>query len=279
MLQQCIGGDAVSGAEPSKPVFDSLMGTRHPLRFLLAEDHPVNQKVAKLMLAKFGYDITVVSNGREAVDAARTGNFDVVLMDIQMPVMDGLQATAEIRKSNIIQPQIIAITANATKADRDACLQAGMDEFLSKPIRPSDLRDLLLSLSSEKAAERTSFSPDIFQSLQARTGNDPEMLRELFDLYFHEAHKSLGEIATCIEKRDREGLKRAAHHLKGSSQMMRADLITELSLKLEAASVLNPETAESTLEQLSKAVREAEHSAARFLRGLESSVSTRASLE
>ena len=105
------------------------------------------------------------------------------------------------------------------------------------------------------------------------------MLRELVDVYFQEARKSLAAINACLQRGDRDGLNRAAHHLKGSSQMMRADLISELSLKLESASVLNAESAASTLEQLSKAVREAEHSAARFLRGLESSVSTRVSLE
>lgn len=264
LLQQCIQGDTTGASEQRQSVFDPLMGTRHPLRFLLAEDHPVNQKVAKLMLAKFGYDITVVSNGREAVDAALSGNFDAILMDIQMPVMDGLQATAEIRRSAIVQPQIVAITANASKDDRNACLRAGMDEFLSKPIRPSDLRDLLLFLNSKKATRQTSFSPEIFQSLQARTGNDPEILQELFDIYFKEARKSLTEIAKCIENQDREALKRA-------------DQISDLSVQLE--SVLNMKTAEATLEQLSTAVREAEDSAGRFLRGLESSASTSASLE
>ena len=194
-----------------------------------------------------------------------------------MPVMDGLQATAEIRRSAIVQPQIVAITANATKDDRNACLRAGMDEFLSKPIRPSDLRDLLQFLSSRQATRQTSFSPEIFLSLQARTGNDPEILQELFDIYFKEARKSLTEIAKCIENQDREALKRAAHHLKGSSQMMRADQISDLSVQLE--SILNMKTAEATLEQLSTAVREAEDSAGRFLRGLESSASTSASLE
>jgi CheY-like chemotaxis protein/HPt (histidine-containing phosphotransfer) domain-containing protein len=277
LLRQCIKGDAAASSEPGKSAFDPLMAARHPLRFLLAEDHPVNQKVAQLMLAKFGYEVTAVANGREAVEAARSGNYDVILMDIQMPVMDGLQATVEIRKLNIPQPRIVAITANATRDDRSRCLQAGMDEFLSKPIRPSDLRALLQALGEQRQARPASFSPEIFDSLQERTGGDPEVLRELFAVYFAEARKSLRALADALRNADRDGLRRAAHHLKGSSQMMRADPIACLCRQLESG--LNPESSRATLEQLETALREAEDSAAGFLRGLESTVSTSASLE
>ncbi len=115
---------------------DAGMAERIPLRILLAEDNTVNQKVATFMLQRMGYHADVVSNGVEAVDAVSRGPYDVILMDIQMPEMDGIEATRIILARSDLprRPRIIALTANAMADDRDACLAAGMDEFLSKPL-------------------------------------------------------------------------------------------------------------------------------------------------
>ena len=111
------------------------------IQVLLAEDNMVNQTVAKRMLGKLGLQATVVENGAEALDQIKTGSFDVVLMDLQMPVMDGLEATSHIRTlPEIRQPKIIALTANAMQEDRDRCIEVGMDDFLAKPVRLEDLR-------------------------------------------------------------------------------------------------------------------------------------------
>ena len=117
------------------------------LSILLAEDNPVNQRVAQRMLEKLGHSVVVANNGREAVDALETARFDAVLMDMQMPEMDGLQATGAIRTREILQGlariPVIALTANAMKGDREKCLMAGMDAYLSKPIKSAELKDAL----------------------------------------------------------------------------------------------------------------------------------------
>jgi CheY-like chemotaxis protein len=125
----------------SESLFDAQMGQRLPLRLLLAEDHPTNQKLALTILARLGYRADVAANGLEAVDALKRQPYDVVLMDMQMPEMDGLEATRHIRQiwPGEQGPRIIAMTANAMQGDREACLAAGMDDYVSKPIRVEEL--------------------------------------------------------------------------------------------------------------------------------------------
>jgi PAS domain S-box-containing protein len=128
-----------------------------PLRVLLAEDNPVNQKVGQLMLAKLGQQVDTVGSGLEAVLAVRAGLYDVVLMDVQMPDMDGLEATRLIRTtvSADRQPQIVAMTASALVEDRAACTGAGMDAYLSKPVRTEELNAVLLASRSRRSSEPT----------------------------------------------------------------------------------------------------------------------------
>jgi signal transduction histidine kinase/CheY-like chemotaxis protein len=130
------------------------------LSILLAEDNPVNQRVAQRMLEKLGHSVVVASNGREAVDALEGARFDAVLMDMQMPEMDGLQATGAIRTREIMQGlariPVIALTANAMKGDREKCLMAGMDAYLSKPIKSAELKDALDAYARPSAAHAAS---------------------------------------------------------------------------------------------------------------------------
>lgn len=116
---------------------------KYPLSILIAEDNPVNYKLAERVLSKLGYMPAKAMNGQEAIDALNKTNFDVILMDIQMPIMDGLEATKLIRLRKGIQPAIIAMTANAMQGDREICIQAGMDDYISKPLRPEDLVTML----------------------------------------------------------------------------------------------------------------------------------------
>jgi CheY-like chemotaxis protein len=132
-------------AAPVKPSMDPGMAARHPLRILLAEDNVVNQKLALRILQQMGYRADLASNGLEAVESVRRQTYDVVLMDVQMPEMDGLEASKRITTqwSAAERPRIVAMTANAMQGDRELCLAAGMDDYLTKPIRVDQLVDAL----------------------------------------------------------------------------------------------------------------------------------------
>ena len=114
-----------------------------PLHILIAEDNLINQKIAIKILTKLGYQPKIANNGREAFEMAGQGQYDIILMDVQMPEMDGLEATRTIRSNLAVQPVIMAMTANVMQGDRDLCMQAGMDDYISKPI---DLDELLSHL-------------------------------------------------------------------------------------------------------------------------------------
>jgi PAS domain S-box-containing protein len=141
-----------SQPKPEAPTLDTHMADRLPLRILLAEDNVINQKVALRILSRLGYRADVAGNGLEAIDALERQPYDVVLMDMQMPELDGLDATRHIRKeiSDKRQPRIIATTANAMEGDRELCLEAGMDDYVSKPLR---IDELVRALSESRALE------------------------------------------------------------------------------------------------------------------------------
>jgi CheY-like chemotaxis protein len=133
------------------PQFDSEMGKRQPLRILLAEDNVVNQKLTVRLLERLGYRADVVANGVEVIRAVKRQPYDVVFMDVQMPEMDGLEATRQIceRWGCDERPRIVAMTANAMREDREACLATGMDGYLAKPIR---VEQLVAALSAVRSA-------------------------------------------------------------------------------------------------------------------------------
>jgi CheY-like chemotaxis protein len=134
--------------------FDSSMGSRLPLRILLAEDNAINQKVGLRILLRFGYRADPAANGFEAVTAVRQRPYDLVLMDMQMPEMDGLAATRAIRAlRDVRQPEIVAMTANAMAADRAMCIEAGMDGYLAKPFRMEDLQAVLVHCAARRAPD------------------------------------------------------------------------------------------------------------------------------
>jgi CheY-like chemotaxis protein len=150
----------LAGQATSVPVrtagtgIDRELGARHPLRILLAEDNPVNQKIALRLLDRMGYHADVANNGLEAIDAVERSRYDVILMDVQMPELDGLEATRRIRTRwpGDEGPRIVAMTANAMEGDREACLAAGMDDYVSKPIRPETLGAALTATTRRDAA-------------------------------------------------------------------------------------------------------------------------------
>jgi len=120
-----------------------VLANKYPLCILLAEDNPINQQLAVILLAKMGYNPIIATNGKEVLEHLSKAPFDLILMDIQMPEMDGLEATRLIRRGSGHQPVIIAMTANATRQDRDECLAEGMNDYLSKPV---DIDQLIIML-------------------------------------------------------------------------------------------------------------------------------------
>jgi signal transduction histidine kinase/DNA-binding response OmpR family regulator len=150
-LVAAVSGEAIPAARtvvrsPDAPEIDATLGVRHPLQILLAEDNVVNQKLAIRLLERMGYTADIANDGSEAVARLEEATYDVVLMDVQMPELDGLEATRQIRDRWPDRPvRIVAMTANAMEGDREACLAAGMDDYLSKPIRPGDLAAALLA--------------------------------------------------------------------------------------------------------------------------------------
>jgi len=140
-------------AAPTKPSMDAGMAARHPLRILLAEDNVVNQKLALRLLQQMGYRADLASNGIEAIECVQRQAYDVVLMDVQMPEMDGLEAARRItaRWKPDDRPRIVAMTANAMQGDREECLAAGMDDYLTKPIRVERLVEALNMVSARES--------------------------------------------------------------------------------------------------------------------------------
>ena len=146
--------DAAPKAAPqAKAAIDTDLARRHPLRILLAEDNVVNQKLALRLLQQMGYRADVASNGIEAIECIERQRYDVVLMDVQMPEMDGLEASRRIveRWPDGDRPRIVAMTANAMQGDREECLAAGMDDYVTKPIRVDTLVEALMEARNRDA--------------------------------------------------------------------------------------------------------------------------------
>jgi len=152
-LTQVLGRQATAiKSQPDSPKSgDSPLALQLPLRILLAEDNIVNQKVELLLLKRLGYQADLVSNGQEVLDAISRQSYDVILMYVQMPEMDGLTATRYICQNYSQRPWIVALTANAMQEDRETCLEAGMDDYISKPIRQADLIRVFKTIPSRQA--------------------------------------------------------------------------------------------------------------------------------
>jgi signal transduction histidine kinase/BarA-like signal transduction histidine kinase len=159
-LCRAFGLDAETKCPPKSAEINRGVAEASPLRILLVDDSSVNQRVTSTMLRRMGYAPAVAGNGREALDELARSSYDLVLMDVQMPVMDGYEAAAEIRKrwSESERPIIVALTANAVQGDRDLCLHAGMDDYLSKPLRPRELEATLMRWAAGRSSPRSSRS-------------------------------------------------------------------------------------------------------------------------
>ena len=222
---------------------------RQTLRILLAEDNPVNQKLAVILLTKAGYSVDVVDNGARAVDAVVNQNYNVVLMDVQMPELDGLEATRRIRKLEAPgrHVPIIAVTAHAMQGDRERCLEAGMDDYISKPLQRQELlaalerwiktevEELVLELP-KNPGEGSTRSADAVIDLESalpRFSGDMAFLLELLNEFIRQVESGGKQMREAASSGDAESLFQLAHSLKGAAGAFSAKRLMERTLELE----------------------------------------------
>ncbi|MGH7136589.1 MAG: response regulator, partial [Pirellulales bacterium] len=208
---------------------------RRTLRLLLAEDNPVNQKFVTHVLAKRGHEVQVASNGRVALDALETSEFDLVLMDVQMPEMGGFEATAEIRRRERAtggHMPVIAMTAHAMKGDRERCLESGMDDYISKPIQASRLCELVEKTAGALPCDRGESVFDT-QSALARLAGDEELLQELIRTFVDQWPAWRQELQDAGSAGDLAQLRRLGHTIKGALGHLGIPGAQQAALRLE----------------------------------------------
>ncbi|MCP9470702.1 MAG: response regulator [Nitrospira sp.] len=274
-LQNCLRKAlALTSKPPARQAIrpDLSVGERVPAAhasrrpsLLIVEDNEINQKLAARMVEKLGYRASIASNGREALDALAEKTYDAILMDCQMPILDGFETTRIIRqreagagtaadattggthKAGTSRPRhipIIAVTANAMKGDREQCLAAGMDDYLAKPIQLETLRSVLdrwvphQASSSGRIGQRAIASHsdvDTFDltALEANLGGDHQLIRQLVVLFVDQHQTRLAEIKTGLETGDATTVERAAHTLKGAAGNLRAGKVASAAGRIE----------------------------------------------
>ena len=227
--------------EPCDSASASIRPSERSLRVLLAEDNPVNQTLAMRILEKLGHKVQVVNNGKEAIGRAQAEDLDLIFMDVQMPEMDGLEATMAIRAAEAGTEKhvpIVAMTAHAMKGDREKCLSAGMDGYLSKPIRIDELKQAISEVEKTRtmgqSPEQNSFQAiGQIQLLLDSVMGDRALLVEMADLWLADSAKQESHIREGLDSGDAMVVQRAAHALKGSVGTFRACAAQEAAKQLE----------------------------------------------
>ncbi len=226
---------------------DPQMGVKHPLRILLADDNVVNQKVATRMLERLGYRADLAANGLEVLQAVERQTYDLVFMDVQMPEMDGIEASRQIHKRIPAErlPRIIAMTAHALQGDRERFLSEGMDDYLSKPVQFKDMiRALQGSMPLIAENQKMKAVPgenmkgvdwNVLDAYHQVMGDDTDaFLVELVQTFLPNAQKLVDDLKVSLNKKDLTSFHRGAHTLKSSSASLGAMALSEMAKKLEA---------------------------------------------
>jgi CheY-like chemotaxis protein/HPt (histidine-containing phosphotransfer) domain-containing protein len=230
---------------PVSPSLDVAFAQRFPLRLLLADDNPINQKVGLSVLQKLGYRADMANNGLEVLTALERKAYDIILMDVQMPEMDGFEATRAIVKRwpDAKRPRIIAMTGNALLGDREKCLEAGMDDYISKPVRIGELQAALerwagriiqrsdTAFLTQQGITANLLDQSLLEELRNMPADGSSMLKELIDLFLENAPQRIAQINHFLA----DPLKMAfhAHALKSMSLNLGANRIVEVCQKLE----------------------------------------------
>jgi two-component system sensor histidine kinase/response regulator len=257
-LHEALAGASGQAADPDATAGERRAATLRPgqarsgARILLAEDHPVNQQVLLAMLGQLGLAADPVFNGGQAIEALRTTGYDLVLMDCEMPEVDGYEATRRIRNpaTGILNPRIpiVAVTANAMPGDREKCLRCGMDDYLAKPIEPDELARVLAKWIGHAApigkcsAEKTPAPPDgdqvfdrsgLLKRLAGNRGLADRLVRE----FLADTPSQLRILRKLLEAGDAESARRQAHKLKGAAANLSAGALREAALRAEQAAL------------------------------------------
>ncbi|MCC6549325.1 MAG: response regulator [Ignavibacteriaceae bacterium] len=252
IVQSLTGNPTQQEKKPRGAVLDTEMADKHPLKILLAEDNLVNQKVATKIFEKLGYRIDIASNGIEVLSALQMTDYDIIFMDVHMPELDGLEATRAIRSNgpSAYQPLIIAMTANAMQGDREICLAAGMDDYISKPVRIDELQMLVLRWSEhmrkeaaptkEKAVKTTENEPVVNEQdmpvlLDIESEEDQKFVSELFEIYLSETPRMLASLRVAYSNEDFKAIAFYCHKLRGSSASIGITKIASISEEIEMA--------------------------------------------
>ena len=263
-LYDCLATVLGGGAPPAKAPEAALV-TRHTLsedrrrkvRILLAEDNPTNQQVALRILEKMGFRADAVANGQEAIQALKMGPYDIVFMDVQMPVMDGFEATRQIRNPQSAvrdhKVPVIAMTAHAMKGDRERCLEAGMDDYVPKPISPKTLAEALerwLPRESEaataQAAGKAESSPPVAvgeadgqvfdkAGMMARLMDDQNLARMVIECFLEDIPRQIEALRSYLEAGDARCAERQAHTIKGAAANVGAEALRAAAFEMEKA--------------------------------------------
>ncbi len=273
-----IPADSPPVEEPGVVVWKRRLDTPLPmpsrkLRVLLAEDSYVNQRLAMGLLGKQGHEVVVAGNGQEAVRLARADSFDLILMDVQMPEMDGFEATRQIRQweqENGGHLPIVALTAHAMKGDRDRCMEAGMDAYVSKPVRARELFETMESVltvgrarpAPEAAPEQETPAGLDWKTAMEAVQGDQGLLRELIEIFLDDGPKLMSQAREAQAEGDAAVLQRAAHTLKGSVRLFGATQAFDLCFELESLAK------RSELQQAAAAIARLEEELERLVESL-----------
>ena len=242
-LNREIGRGGVNDQENGQQALDIRIGDRYPLQILVVEDHPVNREILLLMLDRMGYLAEAVCDGKEAVDVTSYRRYDLIFMDLQMPIMDGTAATKQIRKLAKHQPWIVGLSANAFSDSRDAALAAGMDDYVTKPLQAETLSMVVNTVAQRTYSEnlkdvddRSNYIPFIDVKTLASLENSigKENVSNLVDTYLEHTAISIAKMQTAITQHDLRAIDAESHTLKGGSGTFGAIRLMAFCQKLES---------------------------------------------